>query len=661
MTYSGGEVSSRTDAAGNRTTVFSDTVGRLRSFSDALGNASHLSYDAMDRLTSMVDAKGGTLGISYDGNGNVLSQTDEKFNARTFGYDKRNRQTFKKDPLLQQESSEREPGGRPRKITDRKGQQMSVVSMDALGRPIQVGFGATVDAPNVFKSTVTYTWDAGDRLVKAIDSSSGEISWSFDGLDRPLSETTSQGSVGYAYDAGGRRTAMTLQGLPTTRYVWDKGDRLVRITQDAHPVNGQVAQTVSFAFDQSGRRNQVTLANGIVGSYVRGADDRIERIAYTGSNGVVLGEAAYTYDAAGRMTAATGSLAGSVSDAVLSDTVIDANGRLTQWNGHPATYDANGNLLNDGTNTYTWDERNRLIRVDGARTTTYGYDALDRRVSRTVDGITTQVVHDGWNVASTSGSGLVVLRLNGLETDESYAVYRNGNQSHLLVDSLGSMRAVATADQQIVSTLSYSAYGNVSVVGSQVPDWQYTGRENDGNGLYYYRHRYYNPTIGRFISEDPIGWASGQSSAYAYVGGNPLSYVDPTGLSVASMVSDLTGGCSSNSFVEDVVNNFVDVEERTSLLQIGTSLALGGQFAKTFGGMTILGAAGGLYGELRSGFTMTGIGSRTFLQAAVTTTVTTAVNTVLIKGAFDAGILVGSILRTAVNRAASSAACTCQE
>ncbi|WP_253959016.1 RHS repeat-associated core domain-containing protein, partial [Paraburkholderia fungorum] len=58
---------------------------------------------------------------------------------------------------------------------------------------------------------------------------------------------------------------------------------------------------------------------------------------------------------------------------------------------------------------------------------------------------------------------------------------------------------------------------------------QYTGRENDGTGLYYYRNRYYDPTTARFISEDPIGWASEQTNAYAYVGGNPVQFTDPTG------------------------------------------------------------------------------------------------------------------------------------
>src|SRR5687768_13807633 len=58
----------------------------------------------------------------------------------------------------------------------------------------------------------------------------------------------------------------------------------------------------------------------------------------------------------------------------------------------------------------------------------------------------------------------------------------------------------------------------------------FTGRESDGTGLYYYRARYYNPTLGRFISEDPIGFAGGDANLYAYVGNDPISYKDPSGL-----------------------------------------------------------------------------------------------------------------------------------
>lgn len=61
---------------------------------------------------------------------------------------------------------------------------------------------------------------------------------------------------------------------------------------------------------------------------------------------------------------------------------------------------------------------------------------------------------------------------------------------------------------------------------------QYTGRENEGNGLYFLRARYYSPTLGRFINEDPLGVAGGDVNSYAYVLDNPTNYTDPLGLNV---------------------------------------------------------------------------------------------------------------------------------
>ncbi|HEY1997604.1 RHS repeat-associated core domain-containing protein, partial [Paraburkholderia sp.] len=101
----------------------------------------------------------------------------------------------------------------------------------------------------------------------------------------------------------------------------------------------------------------------------------------------------------------------------------------------------------------------------------------------------------------------------------------------VLRDANNNVIALTDADQQSQTRYSYQPYGVTTQAGA--PDanpQQYTGRENDGTGLYCYRNRYYSPQTGRFISEDPIGYASGQTNAYAYVEGNPISYTDPEGL-----------------------------------------------------------------------------------------------------------------------------------
>jgi RHS repeat-associated protein len=244
--------------------------------------------------------------------------------------------------------------------------------------------------------------------------------------------------------------------------------------------------------------------------------------------------------------------------------------------------------------------------------------------------------------------------------------------AYIYADHLNTARVIArSSDHAIVwSWGSNEPFGqtqanaNPNGLGAFTYNPRFPGQVADvESGWFYNWHRDYNPALGRYVQNDPIGLGGGINT-YAYVGGNPISNVDPSGLlslsDVATAISDSTGGCSGNSFNDDVVNNFVDVEDNTSLLKAGTSLALGGQFAKQYGGLTFGSAVIGLVREARSGFAVTGIGSRTFLQAAATAGATWAANSVLIKGSYDAGVLLGSVLRTAINRAASNAACTCK-
>ena len=130
----------------------------------------------------------------------------------------------------------------------------------------------------------------------------------------------------------------------------------------------------------------------------------------------------------------------------------------------------------------------------------------------------------------------------GLQLDEQIAriALVSGNQGTTtsvktyLTDALGSVMAIANADQTLEVCCTYSPYGQTQKVGVENQQTgsenssQYTGRENDNNGLYYYRARYYDPVLKRFISEDPIGLAGGINS-HAYVGGDPVSFTDPEG------------------------------------------------------------------------------------------------------------------------------------
>jgi RHS repeat-associated protein len=526
--YAGGDLSSLTDGLNRKTTIFTDAVGRVRSVADALNEPVYLSYDALDHVLSTTDAKGGVASLTYDPNGNVLTQVDQNLNTITFKYDVRNRLSTRIDALGQSSTQGYEPGGIANQNIDRKGQLSAVTSFDALGRAVQMGYGATAASPTAFRSTVTNTWDAGNRLTKVVDSVSGTITRTYDDWDQLLTETTPQGSVSYTYDAGGRRSTMTVQGQPPVSYTWDAANRLTQIQQAAGAINGNVAQTVKFAYDNANRRTSTTLANGIVASYTYDSANELTGITYTKSDSTVIGTLTYSYDAAGRRTSVGGTLANMQPGVPVASTTFDANNRLKTWGAQTLAYDANGNLVNDGTNTYTWDERNRLEAINGAVTASFQYDSAGRRIGKTVGGVSTSYLYDGANATQTQSGSTTTSLLNGLGIDELYATLSGTQQSHVLADALGSTMALTNAAQAITGTYGYDAYGNTTTSGV-ITSWQYTGRENDGTGLYYYRARYYSPKLGRFIGEDPLGWASGQTNGYRYAGSNPISIADPSG------------------------------------------------------------------------------------------------------------------------------------
>ena len=94
-----------------------------------------------------------------------------------------------------------------------------------------------------------------------------------------------------------------------------------------------------------------------------------------------------------------------------------------------------------------------------------------------------------------------------------------------------------------VTSYTYESFGRTETAGTPSPNsFQFTGRENDGTGLYYYRARFYQPNAGNFMSEDPIGSAGGSLNLYSYARGNPLRFTDPTGLKLWIYVTASAGG-----------------------------------------------------------------------------------------------------------------------
>jgi RHS repeat-associated protein len=244
---------------------------------------------------------------------------------------------------------------------------------------------------------------------------------------------------------------------------------------------------------------------------------------------------AYTYDAAGNRTDPGAS------------PVVSSGNRVTQFKGYTLTYDADGNIIakvgNGETWAYTWDPFDKLtdVKLNGTLVYHFVYDAFGNRVNRCTTANCSageREINDGSQFAfARNGSGTV--------TDE-YGYYPGGDQPMSLKlpsgrtgvfitdpQLRGTVRAIADADKNATNvefkTYDISPWGEVAADTGSITRLRLAGQQYDqGARLYYMRARYYDPQLGRFLSEDPIG-ISGGLNLYAYAGNDPVNHDDPSG------------------------------------------------------------------------------------------------------------------------------------
>ena len=228
------------------------------------------------------------------------------------------------------------------------------------------------------------------------------------------------------------------------------------------------------------------------------------------------------------------------SNVLADDCTYDVNNRLTSFKENSITYDADGNMidafLNEQNVNFVFDSRNRLIS-DG--THTYTYNAENTRIRSICNNVETHYTYN----TNASLSQLLVKRTGGDITKYVYGLGLIGEESQgsfktYHFDYRGSTVAITDEAGIITDTFAYDTYGKlINRTGETNTPFLYNGRDGvmtEENGLYYMRARYYSPELKRFINADVVSGEIANSptlNRYAYANGNPISNVDPLGLS----------------------------------------------------------------------------------------------------------------------------------
>jgi RHS repeat-associated protein len=350
-----------------------------------------------------------------------------------------------------------------------------------------------------------------------------------------------------------RRTQLTRPNGVNTNYNYDSVSHLLSVL---HQAGSTTLDGAGYGYDFAGNRTSKTnYLNGITSNY--GYDAIYELQQVTQAN---VTTESYSYDAVGNRLTSLG----------VNPYTYNASNELTATPSGSYTYDANGNTLTDASGkNYTWDFENRLVQavVPGTGTVAFKYDPFGRRIQKSSPLGTTNYLYDGVakggsNVIEEVDNGANVLAryTQGQGSDQHLAELRSGTVSYYDQDALGSVTSLSTLAASLANTYTYDAFGKlITLTGTLTNPFLYTGREFDPEiGTYYYRARYYDQTIGRFVSEDPIRFAA-SSSFYVYTQNRPVNATDPTGLKLlycsrGGFENSSPGGVGNHGYLYDTRN-----------------------------------------------------------------------------------------------------------
>jgi RHS repeat-associated protein len=570
------------DPRGNPTYVTYDTQANVTSVTDAVGATTAMIYDAAGNLVRLTDRLGGTTQFTYGANSRLTSMVDPASNTTRYAYDTRGNQLTATYVDGTQESRAFDPLGNPLTFINRNGQPLSA-TYNSFG---QVTHETFADA-----SHFDYTYDAHNNLSTATDVN-GAITFTYESADRMTSVSYPGGkSLTFTYDAGGRRTRMVDQSGYTVNYVYTAAGELQKLTDAGnvsivtyvYDVAGRLAEQdnangtfTTYEYDTAGNvvhlvnhapggdvnsrfdatydlLNQRTSVATLDGTWTYSYDDsgQLTRAIFTSTNPAVANQdLAYNYDPAGNRTS-------TVIDGVTTIYVANAMNEYTSIGGVAQHYDADGNLLFDGTNTYTYNQLDQLVSAASAGgTTQYTYNALGQRTTQVTGAATTKYVTDpvglGDVVAMYDGAGQLQAHFNYGQTLVS-RIDAVGSSAFFDFDLTGSTVGMSNSGGGYANSYRYLPFGEMLTANAAIPNpFQFAGAlgvQADADGLSFMRARYHAPAAGRFTSSDRLRLAGGDVNFYRYASNQPLQFVDPGGFG-CDQYHPATGMCTHQFSLE---------------------------------------------------------------------------------------------------------------
>ncbi|MFC1999520.1 RHS repeat-associated core domain-containing protein, partial [Chloroflexota bacterium] len=510
-----------TDPMGNVARFDYDRCSRLVKEVDALGRSWMFGYDDAGRKIERVNPAGQSICLKFDPEDNLIAIVDERGKQTTYGYDANNNLTTITDPL----------GHTKKCIRDRAGRLSAVAN--ARGGTVSQNYNSDGQISAKFYDSVqvgAYEYDTTGNLTKVTDVT-GKTTYQYDNADQLRSIRYPDGlEVTFSYNEVRNISAITYPGDLVVQYAYDNRNRVVSIVWSEN--------SVASRYDATGALVGVSRSNGTKTSYAYNADRMVTEIKHQ-SGDKTFAHMQYIRDAVRNITDESGilPLEASLSDMRVEITFNDANQVTTRGSDH-YIYDADGNLteISGGKWRAVYDHENRPIEVArNGIACRYTYNGLRLRTRvETVKGVR-NYYHDprGRVLFETDNSGSIV---SFYIYDQSSLVARvtpSGEVHFYHFDKTGSTLALSDGNGNIVSAYAYAPFGDMAKRTGDVENpFTYVGAlgvMDEGDGLFFMKHRYYDAHTGRFIHRDPLGIAGG-INLYAYVRNNPVVSVDPHGL-----------------------------------------------------------------------------------------------------------------------------------